>query len=117
MVGATDSVGSGMGSLRACTALTCDPSHLSRELRPHSLAGIRLLERQNKQHSRGFRGKLCSVERRTWQPTPMKSRRLTPSASTVASVLRLGESVGFTPRAARMSSLLRATICAHRPPC
>lgn len=43
----------------------------------------------------------------------MKSRRLTPSASTVASVLRLGDSVGFTPRAARMSSLLRATICAH----
>ncbi len=47
----------------------------------------------------------------TWQPTPTNSRRLTSSASTVASTLRFGDSVGFTPLAARMSSRLRATTC------
>lgn len=48
---------------------------------------------------------------RTWQPTPMNSRRLTSGmrASTVARTLRLGDRVGLTPRAARMSALLRAT--------
>ena len=41
----------------------------------------------------------------------MKRSFLTSSASTVASVLRLGDRVGLTPFAFKMSSLLRATIC------
>ena len=53
----------------------------------------------------------------TWQPTPMNRSRFTSSASTVASTSRFGDSVGFTPFAARMSSLHRATTwggCAVR---
>ena len=41
----------------------------------------------------------------------MKSRRLTWRASTVASMFRLGDSVGFTPRAFRMSWGVLATTC------
>lgn len=47
----------------------------------------------------------------TWHPTPIKSKLLIsgPRASTVASTDRLGDSDGFTPREARISSLVRAT--------
>lgn len=47
----------------------------------------------------------------TWHPTPMKRSFLTPTASIVASVSRLGDSVGLTPLDLSMSSLLLATIC------
>ena len=46
----------------------------------------------------------------------MKRSFLTSRASTVARVLRFGDSVGFTPFALIMSSLHLATICSCRVP-
>ena len=64
--------------------------HIQREMQDHTMKQM---------HGQGL----------TWQPTPMNRSFLTSRASTVARVLRLGESVGLTPLALMMSSLHLAT--------